>query len=84
MHLEPQWRKALHALVAGSPVAVLQHDPRFAWIVYREGGKCYVQQRLSLDGKFFDVLPREAISSEGDRVSEWDTTVAAIERFVGA
>jgi hypothetical protein len=84
MHLESQWRNALHALVTGSPVAVLQHDPRFAWIVYREGTECYVQQKLSLDGNFSDVLPRETISSEGDLISEWDTTLVAIEQFVGA
>ena len=84
VNLESQWHKALQALVAGAAVAVLQHDPRFAWIVYREGKECYVQQKLSLDGTFADVLPRETISSEGGRISEWNTTVAAIERFVGA
>src|SRR3546814_6053449 len=83
VHLESEWHNALHALVAGSAVAVLQHDPRFAWIVYRDGKESHVHQKLSLDGKFADVLPRDTVSPEGDRISEWDTTVAAIERFVG-
>src|SRR3546814_12582527 len=83
VHLESEWHNALHALVAGSAVAVLQHDPRFAWIVYREGKECHVQQKLSLDGKFADVLPRETVSPEGDRISEWDTTVRSEERRVG-
>jgi hypothetical protein len=83
IHMEPRWLNALRALVAGSPIAVLQHDPRFAWIVYREGRECYVQQKLSLDGTFSDALPRETISPEGDRVSEWDIALAAIEHFVG-
>jgi hypothetical protein len=82
--LESQWRDALQALIGGSPVVALQHDSRFAWVVYREGKDCYVQQKLSLHGNFDDLLPRETVSSDGDRISEWRTTLAAIERFVGA
>ena len=83
-HLEGQWIDALKALIAGSPAVALPHDPRFAWVVYREGKDCYVQQRLSPQGRFDDLLPRETVSSEGDRISEWSTSLAAIERFVGA
>ena len=42
--LELQWMESLRKLVEGSASAVaLIHDPRFAWIIYREGNHCFVQ-----------------------------------------
>jgi len=82
--LEDGWRERLRALVEGEPAVVLRHDPRFAWIVYREGADCYVQQRLSLDGSFADVLPRVTKTEDGDAVSEWATTFAAVGQFLNA
>src|SRR5437879_5043965 len=82
--LEDGWRKRLRALVKGEPAVVLRHDPRFAWIVYREGADCYVQQRLSVDGSFADVIPRVTTTEDGDAVSEWVTTLAAVRRFLSA
>jgi CdiI N-terminal domain len=82
IHLESQWHDALQALIAGSPVVALPHDPRFAWVVYREGNDCYVQQKLSMHGTFDGLLPRETMSSDGNQISEWSTTLAEIEHFV--
>jgi hypothetical protein len=52
--------------------------------VYREGNLCFVQQRLSLDGRFDDLLPRQTKTEDGERVSEWSTTLEAIRQFVHA
>lgn len=82
--LEDNWRERLRALAEGEPVVVLRHDPRFAWIVYREGADCYVQQRLSVDGRFADVTPRVTTTEDGDAVSEWATTLAAVRQFLNA
>ena len=82
--LEDNWRERLRALVEGEPAVVLRHDLRFAWIVYREGADCYVQQRLSVDGSFADVLPRVTTTEDGDAVSEWATTLAAVGQFLNA
>lgn len=82
--LAASWRVELLDLVFGKPVAVLRHDPRFAWVVYREGDDCYVQQRLSLDGMFGGLLPRVVTTEEGGAVSTWATSVAAVQRFLDA
>jgi hypothetical protein len=41
------WRAELAALVSGEYVALLRHEPRFAWVVYREREECLLQQRPS-------------------------------------
>jgi hypothetical protein len=82
--LEDGWRERLRALVEGESAVTLRHDPRFAWIVYREGAACYVQQRLSVDGSFANVLPRVTMTEDGDAVSEWATSLAAVEQFLNA
>ncbi|MDA0255124.1 MAG: hypothetical protein O3A18_09620 [Planctomycetota bacterium] len=82
--LEAGWRAELIALTRGESVAVLRHDPRFAWLIYREGDECFVQQRFSADGTFGDLLPRAITTEDGDRVSTWVTSVAAIQGFLDA
>ena len=82
--LEAGWRERLRALVEGEPAVVLRHDPRLAWIVYREGTDCFVQQRLSVDGSFADVLPRVTTTEDGEAVSEWETSLAAVGQFLNA
>jgi hypothetical protein len=78
------WRAELAALVAGEPVALLRHDPRFAWVVYREGEECFIQQRLSIDGRFQGLLPRVVTTEEGQAVSEWETSLGAIRQYLAA
>ena len=82
--LEDHWRERLRAFVEGEQAVILRHDPRLAWVAYSEGVNCYVQQRLLIDGGFADLLPRVATTEDGDRVSEWTTSFAAIRQFLDA
>lgn len=82
--LESEWREQLQALVNGQTYALLAHDPRFAWVVYREGETCFVQQRFSRDGAFAELTPRMTATEDGHPVSEWQTSVAEIRAFVYA
>jgi hypothetical protein len=79
---EVKWREQLQALVDGKSVALLVHDPRFAWVVFREGDVCFVQQQLSRDGTFTDLPGRSLATEEGDPVSEWTTSVEDIRAFL--
>lgn len=82
--LDRVWRAALRKLVDGATSVALVHDPRFAWVIYREGRSCFVQQVLSPDGDFRDHLAsRTAVTEDGHRVSEWNTDVSAIAHFFG-
>jgi CdiI N-terminal domain len=80
----PDWKAELQRLIDGAPVVALIHDPRFAWVVYREGDACFVQQRLSLDGRFDGLLPRKTVMEDGDPISEWATSIEEISNFVCA
>jgi hypothetical protein len=80
--LEGRWRERLAALVDGEPAVALRHDPRFAWIVYRDGADCFVQQRFRPNGDFGSIPPRVTTTSDGRPISEWATNVAAVQRFL--
>lgn len=82
--LEERWRAELNLLVRGELAVALVHDSRFAWIVYREGERCFVQQKLSLDGSFDELGPRETESDDGARISEWRTDIESIQAYLGA
>ena len=78
-----RWRRQLRRLVRGETSAVaLVHDPRFAWIVYRVRHRCYIQQSLFLDGDFSHIEPRCTHSDEGQRVSEWSTSIDDVTSFI--
>jgi hypothetical protein len=81
---EVLWRHELRRLISGERAVALIYDPRFAWIVYRIGMRCFVQEKLSLSGEFTDLEPRQTHSEVGEPISEWDTTLAEIRRYVGA
>ena len=62
-----EWIDSLRQLIAGNSAVALRTDPRFAWVLYREGNKVHVQQQLltpmwggSLDanGNIESVPPR--------------------------
>jgi hypothetical protein len=55
---------------------------RFASVLYREGNVCFVQQQLSPDARFNDLLPRQTTTEDGERISEWCATTEAILQFV--
>lgn len=80
--METHWRHQLAKIVRGETVVALVRDPRFAWIIYREGDQCFVQERLSLDGNFKRIGPRKTQTEDGHSVSEWTTTVSAIRQFI--
>ena len=80
--LEAQWRDELRKLIQGKSAIALIHDPRFAWIIYREGNSCFVQQRLAINGEFYPLEPRRTSTEDGDRTSEWTINMVEIERFL--
>ena len=80
--MELRWRANLRRLIAGESAVDLIHDPRFAWIIYREGDCCFVQQKLSVNGEFYPITPRRMHNENGNRISEWTTSVLEIERFL--
>lgn len=83
--LDRVWRAELRKLVDGASAVALTHDPRFAWVIYREGQSCFIQQVFSPDGAFRGRLASHtAVTEDGHRVSEWNTTVSAIAEFLGA
>ena len=84
--IEAQWRRELRRLVDNldntSSVALI-HDPRFAWILYREESACYIHQVFDPEGLFVDHLAYRVTESEdGDPISEWETSVADIQNFL--
>jgi hypothetical protein len=80
--METTWHGQLRALVAGESTAALMHDPRFAWVIFRVGSNCFVQQMFSFDGSFRKILPRRVLNDDGQQISEWATTVADISDFL--
>jgi hypothetical protein len=82
--LEARWKAELRRLVEGAPAVMLIHDPRLAWVIWREGDHCYVQQVLSADGTFSDTEKRETLSEDGHRISEWTIAISEMSRFVEA
>lgn len=81
---ENLWRHELLGLIDGESAVALVHDPRFAWIVYRVGLRCYVQQKLSPTGAFADLEPRRTHTEDGERISEWATSLVEIQRYLAA
>lgn len=82
--LDDLWCVELHRLINGAASVALVHDPRFAWIIYREDECCFVQQVLSQDGDFGNHLATRITTTEdGNAVSEWCAEISTIEQFVG-
>ncbi|MEO0587274.1 MAG: hypothetical protein AAF078_06495 [Planctomycetota bacterium] len=79
---EAHWRRELQRLLRGVSSVPLIHEPMFAWIVFRLGDECFVQQRMSVDCDFRVLSPRETISEDGLKISDWPVTLGAIQRFV--
>lgn len=82
--IEVVWKSQLQDLLNEKLAIALVFDPRAAWIVYRQGDLCFVQQQVSLDGQFNKLMPRETKSDDGVQVSEWSTTTMAIRQFLQA
>ena len=82
--MQARWRSQLEQLVEGAEFALLKHDERVAWMVYRENSTCYIQQVLSPDGSFSEHTIRRTVTDEGHVVSEWKTNVDEISWFLRA
>jgi hypothetical protein len=78
------WRDELRSLVQGRNAVALVHDPRFCWVVYRDGEQCFVQQLLMIDGCVDPFPPRQTVSDTGERISEWPISLHAIAEFLSA
>jgi hypothetical protein len=72
-------------------------DPRSSnfircWPLYRRGDVVHVQEALifleELDSGFdpdepwLSVTPRQVVTEDGDRISEWETDISAVRRFL--
>lgn len=79
---ETSWRSELKGLLTDSRSAVLQYEPKFAWMVYREGEECFLREVLAMDGDFSLHSERSPQTEEEPPVSEWKTTVTAVRRFL--
>jgi hypothetical protein len=87
------WQRELQRIVNGSLSAALATQPGRAWILYRVGNDVFVQECLDvIEGSEGEPAmseamrrsppPRQTVSVDGEPISEWRTTVQAIERFV--
>jgi hypothetical protein len=77
-----QWRAQLRRLIAGEQPAVALVTGATAWIVYRVGKRCYIQQRYFVTAASREIGPRETHSEDGQRISEWSTTTEDIAHFI--
>lgn len=95
-----QWRDALRRLLAGSPAVGLMtwmiphgsSDHARAWILYREGERVFVQERVFVSPECpaeFDehqqligIGSRKTVTEDGERISEWSTDTRSIRGFL--
>ena len=94
------WREALARLAAGSSAVGLltwmippgSSDHARAWILYRDGERVIVQERLFIGqesrpafdehGHLRGIEPRTTSSDDGAPISEWTTNVSSIQDFL--
>jgi hypothetical protein len=50
--------------------------------VYRAGKRCYIQERYFLPGVSREIGLRQTHDDDGNRISEWSTTVSDVEGFL--
>ena len=76
-----RWQAQLRRLVGGDEPAVALDTGGAAWILYRVGKRCFIQQRYFLPRVSREIGPRRTHTDEGQRISEWSTTVAEVAQF---
>ncbi len=79
--MSAQWRAQLRRLVAGERAVALVTGGA-AWIVYRVGKRCYIQQRYFITRASREIGRRETHGEDGQRISEWSTTLDEVTRFI--
>jgi hypothetical protein len=75
-----RWRAQLRRFVSGDEPAVALDAGGAAWILYRVGKRCYIQQRYFLPRVSREIGSRHT-HTDGQRISEWSTTVAEVAQF---
>jgi hypothetical protein len=91
---EKHWRKALENLIGGTEAVALLASPNRAWIAYRVGNDVFVQDQLigaqewpgSIDalGQLTNAPVRKTISEDGQKISEWRTSIHEIKTFLAS
>ena len=88
-----RWSDALRSLVGGAVSVGLPTASNMAWVLYRFGNQVFVQQMLMLGGVGPKLLPdgtvgqipaHNEVNEDGQRISQWVTTVETISAFVAA
>jgi hypothetical protein len=84
------WSRELRRLIAGRTAVGLPTAPNMAWLLYRFGRKVLVHQSLIFPGwrgklvsagNITRVPPYRSASVDGQQISEWSTTIAAVRAF---
>jgi hypothetical protein len=88
-----RWRDQLRLLVDGASAVGLPTASNMTWLLYRVGKAVLVRQMLMLPGvgpklaqggSVVDIPECTTVTEDGDRISEWTTTVEAVSAFVAA
>lgn len=88
-----RWSGELRRLLEGAVAVGLPTAPNMAWVLYRSDREVIVQQMLMLPavgpklaqgGRVVDIPERTTVNEDGDRISEWMTTIEAVAAFVAA
>lgn len=87
-----QWTEELKKLLDGAHAVAIRTQALRAWILYRHDDTVYVQDQLIVDGwggtlgadgEIIKLPRRKTVTSDGDPISEWETTIEAIRVFCG-
>jgi hypothetical protein len=88
-----RWNDELRLLVNGASAVGLPTASNMTWVLYRVGNEVLVRQMLMLPGvgpklvrggRVVEIPERTNVNEDGDRISEWTTTVEAVSAFVAA
>jgi hypothetical protein len=88
-----RWLEELRALLTSVSMVGLPTASNMAWVLYLVDTKIIVQQtlmlpgvgpRISPDGKVEGIPPHRDLNEDGDRISQWLTTAAAVSAFVSS
>lgn len=88
-----RWSDGLRSLLGGATAVGLPTACNMTWVLYRSGSNVFVQQMLMLpgigpqllpDGTVGQIPPHAEFNEDGQRISQWDTTIEAVAAFVAA
>lgn len=97
-----KWREAVKRLVLGANTVGLMtwmtsptvKDNRRAWILYREGHRVFIQDKVLIaTGKspkfdeeehLVEMPPRNTVNEDGFKVSEWETSIQSLANYLAS